>query len=100
MAKALEKLLEDLPARCERLRELREILLANAVLVGEIPAPTFGEDTRMRFVMDRFNECGCQNISQDEAGNAVGIIQGGSGNNATSYQSGSGNVSLVIQGRH
>ena len=58
---------------------IREILLANAVMIGEIPAPTFHEDQRVRFIEDRFSECGLQNCSTDEVGNGFGILNGEAG---------------------
>jgi di/tripeptidase len=73
---ALSPILETLPETRKHLKEMREIILANAVMFGEIPAPTFAEAARARFLMDRFTEGGCQTISTDEVGNAVGIVPG------------------------
>jgi tripeptide aminopeptidase len=56
--------------------ELKETLLANLVMLAEIPAPTFSEHERSRFLMDRFSECQLQNCSTDEMSNAVGILVG------------------------
>jgi acetylornithine deacetylase/succinyl-diaminopimelate desuccinylase-like protein len=61
------------------LEEFREMLLANLVMLGEIPAPTFGEEKRLEFLKQRFTECGLQNVSSDEAGNALGIYPGSPG---------------------
>ncbi len=72
----LEPIISALPRYRETLTELREIVLANAVLFGEIAAPTFGEESRIRFLQDRFTECALQNICTDEAGNGMAIIQG------------------------
>lgn len=66
----------------ERLRLIREILLANAVMVGEIPAPTFGEELRMRFLQDRFTESGLDNISIDEMGSCQAMLPGTGGSEA------------------
>ncbi len=79
MNEATEPILEALPRYREALQGIREILLANAVMAGEIPSPTFEEEKRVRFLLDRFTECGCQNISTDEAGNAVSIWPGTKG---------------------
>ena len=40
----------------ERIRDLREIILANLVMLSEIPAPTFSEAARMEFLVNRFTE--------------------------------------------
>lgn len=71
-----------LDALRERLGAVRELLLANVVMFGEISAPTFGESARARFMLDRFIEAGCQSVSTDEVGNAVAIYPGrvGAGN--------------------
>jgi tripeptide aminopeptidase len=74
---------KDIKAELDRYREaaigMRDIILANAVMIGEIPAPTFYEDQRIRFVEDRFSECGLQNCSTDEVGNGFGVLNGSSG---------------------
>ncbi|MGF1483259.1 MAG: peptidase dimerization domain-containing protein [Opitutales bacterium] len=79
MTDDFEPILSALPDYRQNLQGIREILLANAVMAGEIPAPTFSEEQRTRFLLDRFTECGCQNISTDEAGNAVSIWPGSQG---------------------
>ena len=70
------KHLEEYRATSEKFQEL---LLSNLVMVGEIPAPTFNEENRIRFLHDRFTEIGLTNISTDEAGNALGILSGTEG---------------------
>ncbi len=63
----------------ERLRRLREILFANVVIAGEIPAPTGAEGRMTRFLKDRFTEAGLANISVDQAGNIAGLLPGRTG---------------------
>ena len=79
---ALETLLKDIPHLIENLRSIREIFLTDAVLLGEIPSPTFGEQDRIRLVMDRFRENGLEEPTLDEFGNASGTIAGSSGESA------------------
>lgn len=57
-------------------RKFKESLIANLVMIGEIPAPTFGEAERVAYIKDRFSECGLQNCSSDEAGNGIGVLPG------------------------
>lgn len=71
-----DELIKNLPALRKRLENVREMLLANTVMFGEIPAPTFQEEKRVRFMQDRFIEAGCHNVSTDEVGNAVAIHPG------------------------
>jgi len=63
----------------DRLQGLREIILANTVMCGEIASPTFGEEALIRFVCDRFTEGKLLNISVDESGSASALLPGTSG---------------------
>lgn len=73
---AIERLLARLPVIRDAAAQIKEMLLANLVMIGEIPAPTFGEQARLRFLQDRFAECGLVNCSSDELNNALGIVDG------------------------
>lgn len=77
--KDIETLYEQLPGFQKKLKEQSEILLANLVMIGELPAPTFNEDERIQFLMDRFTESGITDCSADEAGNGIGVINGSEG---------------------
>lgn len=72
----VEDVVRRVPELSAQLRPLQETLIANLIMLGEIPAPTFGEEDRVHFLKQRFCECGLQNISSDEAGNGLGIIPG------------------------
>ncbi len=74
--KSVEEIISDLPAVREVCLSLRETLLANLVMLGEIPAPTFKEEDRINFLLQRFSECGLNNTSSDEHGNGLGILPG------------------------
>lgn len=76
MAADISTLLQALPDLRDRIQSVRQQLLANTVMFGEIPAPTFKEQLRVRFMQDRLIEAGCQNVSTDEVGNAVGVHPG------------------------
>jgi acetylornithine deacetylase/succinyl-diaminopimelate desuccinylase-like protein len=73
------QILHSLDAYQERIRELSEIILTNLVMVAEIPAPTFAEQRRMQFLLERFNEYQLLNCSTDEVGNALAILPGTDG---------------------
>jgi len=80
MPEDLSTILDLIPKHREALQPLREILLANAMMLGEIPAPTFGEQRRITFLGNRFTEEGLQRISIDEvAGNCMAMIPGREG---------------------
>lgn len=69
----LHELISRLPSALEG---HREIILANLVMIGEIPAPTFHEQARIDFLQQRFTESGLQNVGSDEVGNGVAVLPG------------------------
>ncbi len=75
--------LENIIARghglIKELEAYREMLLANVVMISEIPAPTFAERERIIFFQQRLVEEGLHSISIDEVGNGVGILPGREG---------------------
>lgn len=74
--KEINSLLETLPEMAETLKKFREVLLANLVMTGEIPAPTFQEERRIEFILNRFDESGLTESSIDDGGNGIGILAG------------------------
>ncbi len=78
-SEGLDGILNNLPALAEEIRQLKEIILTNAVMVAEIPAPTQREERRVRFLCDRFTECGISDISTDEESNVTARIPGEEG---------------------
>ncbi|MEM7394251.1 MAG: M20/M25/M40 family metallo-hydrolase, partial [Verrucomicrobiota bacterium] len=76
MSPVLNDILCELPRYKQVAQDLKETILANLALIGEIPAPTFGEEDRIQRVVDRFNECMLQDPSIDEIGNAMGVFPG------------------------
>jgi di/tripeptidase len=72
----LHEFVARLPAALEG---CREIILANLVMIGEIPAPTFHEQARIEFLQQRFTESGLQNVSSDEVGNGAAVLPGTEG---------------------
>lgn len=76
MKSSFNTILDSLPGIENKARELKEILLANLAMIGEIPAPTFKEEERIEFLINRFKESGIQRHSIDQVGNGVGIIKG------------------------
>ncbi len=60
----------------DKLKKYREVLLANLVMIGEIPAPTGKEENRIQFILNRFDEAGLTDSSIDDAGNGIGVLSG------------------------
>lgn len=71
---------QSIPELPDALKPLRERLLANLVMIAQIPAPTKAEGQRARFLLDRFAEAGLSDAAADEVGNAVGRVNGQRGN--------------------
>lgn len=71
--------LKELPELEKRLRVFKEVILANLVMLGEIPAPTFDEGERIEFLLNRFNEAGLTESSIDDGGNGIGLLKGKTG---------------------
>jgi len=63
----------------EQLLPLRESILADAVMIGEIPSPTFSEEKLVKYVCDRFTEENLDSITIDEMQNATAVLSGQSG---------------------
>lgn len=80
--KNLESLKKELPELEKKLKKYREVLLANLVMLGEIPSPTFEEQNRIKFILDRFDESGLTDSSMDSGGNGIGVLSGKKGDNA------------------
>ena len=58
---------------------LRERILANLVMLAQIPAPSGDEHSRVQYLLDRFVEIGLPEAGHDQIGNAVGLLPGAVG---------------------
>ena len=74
--KNIDEILALLPELEVGAKGIQETLIANLIMLSEIPAPTFEEHERIKLLLQRLLECGLHTVSTDEAGNGVGIIQG------------------------
>ena len=72
----MEKILEKLPAYVEEIRSLKETIITNIVLMGQIPAPTFREKRRANFLLERLSESQVDECTTDGYRNPIGIIRG------------------------
>lgn len=75
-SKDFKSILQDLPRLSSDLERIRDVFLANLVMVGEIPAPTFEEEERASFMAKRLSDLGLADTSCDEKFNAAGVIPG------------------------
>lgn len=74
-----EDIVAALPQIQTTLKTMSGMLRSNLVMIGEIPSPTFGEQRRVDFLKDRFNEAGLLNCSIDDMPNIYGILPGETG---------------------
>jgi len=74
--KNIDEILAALPELEKGAAGVQETLIANLIMLSEIPSPTYEEDARIKLFLQRLLECGLHHVSTDEAGNGVGIIQG------------------------
>lgn len=68
--------LNDLPDLVAKIKPLKDLIITNIVLVGQIPSPTFEEKRRVEFFMDRLAEFLVDECTLDAYGNPIGIIRG------------------------
>ena len=76
MEKNIRDILRQLPNMEEKVKDLKDMILTNLVMLGEIPAPTFREENRLRFLVNRLTQSQLLNCSTDEMGNGLGILPG------------------------
>lgn len=75
----MEEILGQLPKIQETAAVMREIVLANLALLGEVPAPTSQEGKRVSLLVERFSEFGLQHATIDDIGNGIGVLYGTEG---------------------
>jgi len=72
----MEKYLDALPMYVNKIREIREIIISNIVLLGQIPAPTFHEKRRAEHLVERMAEFQVDECAIDDFGNPLAVIRG------------------------
>ncbi len=58
------------------LEKIEPETISEQILICEIPAPPFKEESRMVYIKKRFTELGLQNVRVDEVGNIIGEYTG------------------------
>ena len=72
----MNNFLERLPGLVDEIKSLKEIIITNIVLIGQMPAPTFREKQRSKLFMDRLAEFQVDEVTTDGYRNPIGIIRG------------------------
>ncbi|MBC8391007.1 MAG: M20/M25/M40 family metallo-hydrolase [Deltaproteobacteria bacterium] len=75
----METYLDQLPFIVNTIKSMKEMIIANIVLIGQIPAPTFKEKRRAEVFMDRLAGFQVDECTTDGYRNPIGIIRGTSG---------------------
>ena len=66
----------QLPGMVDRIRDIKETIITNIILIGQIPAPTFRERNRVQVFLERLAEFQVDECSTDGYRNPIGIIRG------------------------
>jgi acetylornithine deacetylase/succinyl-diaminopimelate desuccinylase-like protein len=72
----MQDLLERLPHYEEQLRAIKETIITNIVLIGQVPSITFKEKQRAHVFMDRLAENQVDECTTDGYRNPIGVIRG------------------------
>ena len=72
----MDQYLDKLPDFVEKIKSIKETIITNTVLIGQIPAPTFKEKRRTTVFMERLAEFQVDECTTDGYRNPIGIIRG------------------------
>ena len=72
----MDNYLDQLPDFVDTIRSIKETIIANIVLIGQIPSPTFKEKRRSNVFMERLAEFQVDECTTDGYRNPIGIIKG------------------------
>ena len=72
----MENDLDRLPLYVDRIREIKETVITNIILTGQVPAPTFKEKARSQVFLDRLAELQVDECTTDGYRNPIGVIRG------------------------
>ena len=77
----MDDYLSVLPRFVDQIRKIREIIISNIVILGQISAPTFYERRRAECLVERLADFHVDECSIDDFGNPIGVIRGASAEN-------------------
>ncbi len=72
----MDTYLEQLPEFIEKIKSIKETILTNIVLIGQVAAPTFKEKNRTEVFMERILASGADECTTDDYRNPIGIVRG------------------------
>jgi acetylornithine deacetylase/succinyl-diaminopimelate desuccinylase-like protein len=72
----MNEFLKNLPTLVDEIKALKDTIITNIVLIGQVPAPTFREKRRSSLFQERLAEFGVDEVTTDGYRNPIGIIRG------------------------
>ncbi len=75
----MDNYIDQLPSFIETIASIKETIITNIVLMGQVPAPTFKEKKRGQVFLDRLAELQVDECTTDGYRNPIGVIRGTSG---------------------
>jgi len=68
--------INQIPSFMDTIKSLKDTIITNIILTGQVPAPTFEEEQRAEMLLERFSNSGLERCTPDTVGNPVAIIPG------------------------
>ncbi len=72
----MDTYLDKLPSFVDEIRSIKDIIITNILLIGQIPSPTFKEKRRSTAFLERLAEFQVDECTTDGYRNPIGIIRG------------------------
>ncbi len=72
----MKKFIDTIPLLVPKIKDIKDIILTNIVLLGQVPSPTFHEEQRADLLLERFSYYDIDECSTDGFQNPLCIIKG------------------------
>jgi len=72
----MDKFIDELPSYVDIIKSIKETIITNIVLIGQIPCSTFKEKRRVNMFMERMSDASVDECRTDSYNNPIGIIKG------------------------
>jgi len=72
----MESHLDEISSYVDAIKSIKETILTNIILVGQVPAPTFNEARRAEIFQERLSQAQVDECTMDDFRNPIGVIHG------------------------
>ncbi len=72
----MDTYLDQLPDFIDKIKSIKETIITNIVLIGQVASPTFKEKKRTEVFMERMWSSGADECTTDDYRNPIGIVRG------------------------